>query len=114
MNVNQMFPSRYLRGAELAGPVNVTIAEIRQETAYKPGVGQTEIYVLYCKNARRGVVLSKALAFSIAQALGEPDTDKWAGRALTLFPQSMRVAGSDLVCIRARPAQSQPGSENQE
>jgi hypothetical protein len=112
MDVNQMYPSRFLKGAELRGPVTVTISAIRKEQTYKPGEGQTDIFVLYCERASRGVVLSKPLAFSIAQALGEPDTDQWTGRAVTLYPQPMRVAGRDLIAIRARAADPQPAGVN--
>lgn len=104
MDVNQMFPSKYVKGSELAGPVTVTISSIRKERSYKPGEGQTEIFVLYCERTKRGVVLTKPLAFSIAEALGEPDTDKWTGRAVVLYPQPMSVAGQQVTAIRARSA----------
>jgi hypothetical protein len=108
MDVNKLFPSKYLKGAELTGPVTVTIASLRKERTYKPGEGQTDILVLYCEKATRGVVLSRPLAFGIAEALGEPDTDKWPGKAITLYPQPMTVAGRDLIAIRARAAKPQP------
>lgn len=111
MDVNMMFPSRFLKGSELSGPVAVTIEDIKVESVYKPGEGKTEVFVLYCRNARRGVVLSKPLALSIAQALGERNTDNWTGRAVTLFPQPMKVAGRDLVAIRARAADKINGAK---
>lgn len=114
MDVNQMFPSKYLKGAELRGPVTVTIAGIRKEQSYKPGEGQVDIYVLWCVNATRGIVLSRPLALSISEALGEPDTDKWTGKAITLVPVKMRVGGKDLVAIRARAATNGNGKENHE
>lgn len=102
MDINQMFPSKYLKGAELSGPVTVVIAGVRKEKSYKPGEGQTEIFVLACEKASRGVVLTKPLAFSIAQALVESNTDNWTGKAITLYPQPMTVAGQNLIAIRAR------------
>lgn len=112
MNVNDLFPSKYLRGAELKGPVTVTIAAVKPESMYKPGQGQVTGYVLYCVSAKRGVVLGRALALQIAQAIGEPDTDKWAGHQVILFPQPMTVAGRDLIAIRARAAAPQPANGN--
>lgn len=112
MDINQMFPSKYLKGSELPGPVTVTIANIRKERTYKPGEGQTDIYVLICEKATRGVVLTKPLAFSIAEALGEPDTDKWTGRAVTLYPQAMTIAGRAITAIRARATIPQPAGSN--
>lgn len=112
MNVNQMFPSKYLKGSELTGPVTVTIASIHKEQSYKPGEGKTDIFVLYCERAKRGVVLTKPLAFSIAEALGEPDTDRWTGRAVVLYPQVMSVAGQQVTAIRARAAAAQADNGN--
>ena len=112
MNINQMFPNRFLKGEELNGPVTVKIVEVKQERAYSRWEGEREIYVLYCGNATRGVVLSKPLALSIAQALGENDTERWRGKAITLYPQPMKVAGRDLVVIRARAAEREPAKGN--
>lgn len=104
MKVNDMFPSRFLRGADLSAPVTVTIARVVTERMYKPGAGEVDGYVLYCEKASKGIVLSKGLALTIAQALGAEDTDQWTGRAVILFPQPMRVGGRDLVAIRAKAA----------
>ena len=112
MNVNDLFPSKYLKGADLKGPVTVTIAKVQPESMYKPGEGQTTGYVLYCEKASKGVILSRPLAMGIAQALGETDTDKWPGRQVTLYPQPMTVAGVARVAIRARAANGQPKAES--
>jgi hypothetical protein len=110
MNVNDIFPSKYLRGGDLAAPVTVTIASVTSERMYKPGVGETTGYVLHCEKAKKGVVLTRPLALGIAQALGEPDTDKWQGKQVTLYPEPMRVAGRDLIAIRARAANGRNGA----
>jgi hypothetical protein len=103
-----MFPSKYLRGAELTAPVTVTIASIKPETMYKPGAGNVTGFVLYCEKASRGVVLTRPLALAIAQALGDPDTDTWPGKRIELYPQAMTVAGKAQVAIRARAANGKP------
>lgn len=107
MNVNDMFPSKYLRGCELKGPVTVTLQRVATEEVYKPGKGKQAAFVLYCHKASRGIVLSKSLAQSIAQALGEPDTDRWPGRQVIIYPEPMTVAGQNLIAIKARPAAPQ-------
>ena len=110
MNIEEMFPSRFLRGSDLSGPVTVVIAEVRQERVYSRWEGERDVFVLYCEKARRGVVLSKPLALSIAQALGENETERWSGRTISLYPQPMKVAGRELVVIRARAAEKQPAN----
>lgn len=104
MNISEMFPSKYLNGADLKAPVTVTIAGVKPEPVYRPGQGKVSAFVLYCEKATKGVILSRPLAAQIAQALGEPDTDNWGGRQVTLYPESMVVAGTPRVAIRARPA----------
>lgn len=104
MKVGEMFPSRFLKGADLGAPVTVTIAGVKAEQMYKPGKGEITGWVLYCEKASKGIVLSRALAMSISEALGADDTDQWTGRQIVLYPQKMRVGGRDLVAIRARAA----------
>lgn len=107
MKVSDMFPSKYLAGADMAGPVTVIIAEVRPEPMYKPGVGQTTGFVMYCEKASKGVVLSRPLAKQIAQALGADDTEAWKGKRITLYPEPLTVAGVARVAIRARAATPQ-------
>jgi len=102
MDVTDMFPSKYLRGLDLKGPITVTLASVQPEKVYKPGVGETGVYVLYCEKASKGVILNRPLARGIAEALGEADTDHWPGKRVTLYPLPMVVAGVPRVAIRAR------------
>lgn len=104
MNVNEMFPSKYIRGSDLKEPTLVTITGVKAERIYKPGQGQVDGYILYCEKSSKGIVLTRPLALGIAAALNEMDTDKWPGRQVILYPQPMTVAGRDTVAIRARPA----------
>jgi len=110
MNVNNMFPSKYLKGADLKAPVTVTIASVRTEKIYKPGTGMVDGFILYCEKAQKGVILSRPLALGIAQALSEPEADKWTGRQITLYPQAMTVVGVERVAIRARAAVNEKGA----
>lgn len=111
MNVNQMYPSKYLKGAELSGPVTVTIANVRTEQIYRPGEGKVNAFVMYCEKASRGVILGKVLAMQIAEITHEPDTDLWTGFKVTLYPQPMVVAGKPVVAIRARAATNGKGPQ---
>lgn len=103
MNVNDAFPSKYVRGAELPPQgVKVTIDRVTPEKLRKPGAGEVDGWLLWCDGAKRGIVLTAALARQIAGILRDPETDNWTGKAMTLYPEPMRVAGVDRVAIRAR------------
>lgn len=114
MKVNDMFPSKFLKGEDLGRPVTVTIARVVAERMYKPGQGEITGFVLYAQGATKGVVLSKPLAEGIAQALGESDTDNWPGKQIELYPQKMQVAGRNVTAIRARAAKTKtPATQTQ-
>lgn len=102
MRVGDMFPSKFLRGCDLDGPKLVTIQRIATESVYRPKEGETSAFVLYVQHGSKGIILSKALAESIAQAIGENETEVWPGRKFVLYPQPMRVGGRDVVALRAR------------
>lgn len=104
MKINEMFPSRFVRGEDLQGrAVIVTIARVQTERM-RPNPQSPELkkYVLYTIEGKKGVVLSKTLATQIAQTLNCNDTDDWNGKKVTLFPEPMTVAGVQRVAIRAR------------
>ncbi len=101
MNVNEMFPARYLKGSGLKAPVTVTIARVVSESMYTPGKGKVTGWVLYCEKATKGVVLHKTITNQIAAALSEPDTDNWAGKQVVLYPELVTVGREQVTAIRA-------------
>lgn len=108
MKVNQMFPSKYLAGADLAGKaVTVTIAAVNPEKMRDPQTHeQVTKYVVYFAESHsgKGLILNKTLAVQISRALSVDDTDAWKGSRITLYPENMTVAGVDRIAIRARAA----------
>jgi len=102
IDVNDLFPSKYLRGEDLKKPTTVTIVNVKPEQLWRPGEGKVTGYIMYCEKASKGVILSRPLALAIAKALEESDTEKWTGKQVVLFGQAMTVAGVPRVAIRAR------------
>lgn len=104
MKVSDMFPSKYLSASDLRGrEVAVTIARIADDKMRDPKTGR-EISkpVVYFERKKKGMVLNKTNAFTIAEILGEEDTDKWIGREIVLVPSQTMVAGTEKDCIRVR------------
>lgn len=105
MNIRDMYPKKYASGEDLEGrAVNVTISGISKERMTPPGSAPVEKYVIFFRETQRGVVLSRILAEQIATITGFDDTDKWPGQVVTLYPESITVAGKKRVVIRARAA----------
>jgi hypothetical protein len=104
MKVNDVFPSKYVKGAELPPHgMMITIQSVQPEKMRRPGQGsEVDGWVLWAAGAKRAIVLTPALARQIAQVLDEQEMDKWAGQQVVIYPEPMMVAGSARVAIRAR------------
>ena len=104
MKLEEMFPSKYIKGQDLQGrPVNVTITRIQPEKMRpNPQSPELQKFVLHTAEGKKGVVLSKTLASQIAEILESDESDDWIGKKVTLFPVPIVVAGVQRVAIRAR------------
>jgi hypothetical protein len=103
MNVNKMFPSRYATGADLNGKSHtLVIARIAEEEMRpQPTAAPVKKFVLYFKNAQKGIILSRTLTDQIAAVLGQ-ETEEWTGKKITIYAVPLRVAGKDRLAIRAK------------
>lgn len=104
MLISEMFPSKYAKGEDLAGKsITLIIDHIRQEEMHpQPNAPAVKKFVLYFKNAQRGIILSRTLAEQIAEILGSLDSDQWIGGKITIFSQPLKVAGKSRLAIRAK------------
>lgn len=112
MKLSEMFPRRYATGDDLQGKAfNLTIERIsRERMRPQPNSLEVDRWVAYFKETQKGVVLSRTLAYQIADILGSEDTSDWIGKKITLFPQPMMVAGRNVTAIRARAAREEINS----
>lgn len=105
MKLSDMFPRKYATGADLNGKaVTLTISRVTVEQM-RPQAGAPVVdkYVLYFEQAKKGVILSRTLAYQIAEVASSEETSDWPGTQVTLYPKPMRVAGKQRIAIRARP-----------
>lgn len=108
MNINDAFPSNYLRASDLQGrTVTVTISGCEM-TTFQDGSSKP---ALSFQNKDKGMVLNKTNSQMIADSYG-PDTDTWIGKPIELF--SMRVQGpngmTDGLRVKIPGGQSRPAS----
>lgn len=98
MKISETFESKFLRAADLNGrTIRVTIANIFSE-AMQDGKSKP---IVYFKNAKKGLVLNRTNAATIAMAYGD-DTDAWLGADIELFPQAVPFQGQMQPAIRVR------------
>lgn len=105
--VDELFPNKYLKGEDLKGhAATVRIVRVAPEKMRPDSRAAEETkHVVYFEGKQKGLILgSKTLFNQIVAATGEPDTDNWPGKAITIYPESMVVAKKPRVAIRARGA----------
>lgn len=115
MNINDAFPSNYLKASDLgdAQPV-VTIDRVELEPV---GRDKEMKPIVYFTGKQKGLVLNKTNSKKIAEIATSPDTDDWAGVAVKLYATETEFAGETVECIRIKsaapkgPRQSRPRTE---
>jgi hypothetical protein len=75
---DEVFPSKFLRAADLGGkPITVTIESAPLETLKSPeGKEQTKT-VLYFKKTKKALPLNRVNWDNVADATGEDDSENW-------------------------------------
>lgn len=103
MNVNDAFPSKYLRASDIANATpTVTIANVTMES-----VGEDRRIVVYFVGKDKGLVLNKTNANAIADILGSDDTDNWLEGRIKLVTAKVDYQGKRVAAIRIEePAQA--------
>lgn len=99
MDINAAFPSKYLKAADLPGPVTVTIGICKMED-----IGDDRRPVLYFQGKDKGLVLNKTNSRRITKLFGA-DTDSWTGQPLEIYPSETEFKGETVECLRVRAAQ---------
>ena len=97
MNINDAFPGKYFKAADVAQPRIFTIASVAiesmQDGTQKPAVSFTDSQQLF--------VLNKTNANTLSAALGE-QTEAWAGKQIELYQDTAAFQGRSMPCVRCR------------
>lgn len=100
MNINDAFPSNYLKASDLgdAQPVvtidRVEIEPVGRDKEMKP--------IVFFQGKTKGLVLNKTNSKKIAEIATSPDTDDWAGVAVKLYATETEFGGETVECIRIK------------
>lgn len=104
MNVQTMFPKKWLSAADLVGrTVTVYIEGCAVETIFNTRLKRNEqkIAVAFHGKQKR-LLINKTQAYALAAACGSPETDNWAGHTVLL---SVGIApnGQETIIVTAAP-----------
>jgi hypothetical protein len=97
MNINEIFPSKYIKSSELKGrSIPVVIERWEIET-----VGDQRKMVLYFQGMKKGMICNRTNADRIAHLYG-PDNDDWIGREIVLYSELTNYQGRAMDGLRVR------------
>jgi hypothetical protein len=102
MNINDMFPSKWLKASDIPedGDLVLTISSVGREE-----IGQgddTDLKpVVYFEETEKGLVLNKTNAETIVTLHGS-ETNAWEGRKVALFATEVDFRGKQTLAIRIR------------
>jgi hypothetical protein len=111
---DELFPSKFLRAADLSGkPKTLTISKATRETLKNGGDEQSKL-VVYFKGAKKGLPLNITNFDTIMGVTGEADSDDWVGHRIEVYPTTTEMRGKTVDCIRIRqPAQGELPTKQQ-
>tara|TARA_Y100000310_G_scaffold324033_1_gene385368 strand:- start:3153 stop:3545 length:393 start_codon:yes stop_codon:yes gene_type:complete len=111
MDMNNCFPSKWLKASDLQGQaMTYAMQHVQMEE-----VGSGQKPVLYFQGQQKGLVLNKVNTNSISSIYG-PESNNWQGQQITLFPSVTDYQGASVDCIRVKPVapiQMQPSAQAQ-
>jgi hypothetical protein len=112
MTRDEVFPSKYLKAADLKGKACVaTIEGALYETLKGLDGNETKKIVLHFKNAQKTLPLNVTNFDAVCDVTGCPDTEDWLGQRIELYPAKTTMGGKTTDCIRIRrPSASRPAA----
>ena len=101
-NISKLFPSKYLKAADLDGEELEVVIDQLDEEMIGQGKDQEMKPVLKFRNHDQGLVLNKTNANLIADDHGD-DYEKWGGETITLYPTQTQFGSKLVDCVRVKP-----------
>ena len=100
MNINDAYPSKYIKEADLQGkPRVLTVARVSVESLDQSS-GETKP-VVYFQSTQKGLVLNITNK-NVFVLLYGAETNNWTGRQIELYPSQTDFRGDVVPCIRCR------------
>ena len=100
---DDLYGTRFLSAAEVKKPVTAIIERIDEESFARPGEATRTKKVLYVHGGKKGIVLNKTNANSLASAFGKT-FPAWVGQRVTIKAEPTTFAGKTTMGLRLYPA----------
>ena len=105
MNINDMKESRFVAQKDVREPKTLTISKLGQDNVAGEDKPEELRWVLYFKEASKGLVLNQTNSQLAAMVTGSEESDDWPGKKVELFVDPTISYGGKIVGgVRIRPA----------
>ena len=102
MKIDELYPSRWLKAADVVRPI---LATIKSVTVEEVAEGE-EKPILNFLGDTKPMVLNRTNSASVAELYGE-DTDAWTGKQVVLFSTKVQFQSKLVDAIRVRAPKPQ-------
>jgi hypothetical protein len=100
VNAELLFPSRYIKCADLLGKlVTKTIKKVAIDTLVRVGGAKEKKPVIWFSDTEKMLVLNKTNCRAIIELYGK-ETNDWIGKKITLKPDRDKFGGKMVDCVR--------------
>ena len=96
-NISVLKNSNFIKKEDCDPPALVTIDRVSEENVAKEGAPQEMKWCLHFREVDKPMVLNSTNGQIIAQIVGSPETDNWAGHRIVLYHDPSVSFGGKLV-----------------
>ena len=110
MNINNAFPTRFVKSSQLTAPRLVTISGLEiQDVAQNGQPPEKKPVLIFApdKHATSPLVLNATNAGILTELFG-PETDLWTDMEIELYCTMTDFSGKQVPCVRIRSTQNSP------
>ena len=107
MDINQAFPSNYLKKTDFPQPRQLIIDAVVMENLAQDGHPADMKVVIYFNGAPKPMVANKTICMVLAAMFG-PETDGWIGKTVEVFNDVTVVFNGAVGGLRVRPVAQAP------
>ena len=111
MDINNAFPSHYLKKTDFPAPRQLIIDAVAMENLALDGHPADMKVAIYFNGAPKPMIAGKTVCMVLAAMFG-PETDSWAGKQVEVFNDVTVIFNGAVGGLRVRPvpvaAQPQP------
>lgn len=103
MKISQMMSGKYFKKEDVDEPTMLTIDRFEEENVAKDNQPEDNKWVMYFRDAEKGLVMNTTNLQLAAIAFGSQDTDDWIGKQIVLYHDpNVSFAGKLVGGVRVR------------